>query len=82
MYHLEILEKMDYRVSDPTLAHVIVVVATIHLQHSFVEDLTLREKAQVGFEKCLEFLRCMGLTWHAVAVMVSTMKRCGEKMEH
>ncbi|EMT65613.1 Quinic acid utilization activator [Fusarium odoratissimum] len=35
----------------------------------FVEDLTLREKAQVGFEKCLEFLRCMGLTWHAVAVM-------------
>ncbi|KAF5980130.1 hypothetical protein FBULB1_5374 [Fusarium bulbicola] len=57
MYHLDVLEKMDYRVSDPTLAHVVAVVATIHLQHSFVEDLTLREKAQVGFEKCLEFLR-------------------------
>jgi hypothetical protein len=71
MYHLEVLEKMDYRVSDPTLAHIVVVVATIHLQHSFVEDLNLREKAQVGFEKCLEFLRCMGLTWYGVAVMVS-----------
>ncbi|RYC90178.1 hypothetical protein BFJ63_vAg6888 [Fusarium oxysporum f. sp. narcissi] len=81
MYHLEILEKMDYRVSDPTLAHIIVVVATIHLQHSFVEDLTLREKAQVGFEKCLEFLRCMGLTWHAVAVMHENLRKLQQSIQ-
>ncbi|KAF5644094.1 quinic acid utilization activator [Fusarium sp. NRRL 52700] len=70
MYHLDILEKMDYRVSDPTLAHIVVVVATIHLQHSFVQDFALREKAKAGFERCLEFLRCLGLTWHGVAVML------------
>ncbi|KAF4503272.1 Quinic acid utilization activator [Fusarium agapanthi] len=81
MYHLDVLEKMDYRVSDPTLAHVVAVVATIHLQHSFVDDLTLREKAQVGFEKCLEFLRCMGLTWHSVAVMHENLRKLQQSIQ-
>ncbi|RBR16714.1 hypothetical protein FVER53590_10018 [Fusarium verticillioides] len=75
MYHLDVLEKLDYRVSDPTLAHVVAVVATIHLQHSFVEDFALREKAKAGFEKCVEFLRCMGLTWHGVAVMHENLRK-------
>ncbi|KAI7764836.1 hypothetical protein LZL87_004041 [Fusarium oxysporum] len=81
MYHLEILEKMDYRVSDPTLAHIVAVVATIHLQHSFVEDFSLREKAKAGFEKCLEFLRCMGLTWHGVAVMHENLRRLQQSIQ-
>ncbi|KAF5597825.1 quinic acid utilization activator [Fusarium pseudocircinatum] len=81
MYHLDVLEKFDYRVSDPTLAHVVAVVATIHLQHSFVEDFALREKAKAGFEKCLEFLRCMGLTWHGVAVMHENLRKLQQSIQ-
>ncbi|KAF5572359.1 quinic acid utilization activator [Fusarium pseudoanthophilum] len=81
MYHLDVLEKLDYRVSDPTLAHIVVVVATIHLQHSFVEDFALREKAKAGFEKCLEFLRCMGLTWHGVAVMHENLRKLQQSIQ-
>jgi hypothetical protein len=71
MYHLELMNRMAYQVSDPTLAHIVVIVATIHLQHSFVDDHNLREKAQSGFGKCLEFLQGMGSIWPSVAVMVS-----------
>nr|RBQ86945.1 hypothetical protein FVER53263_10018 [Fusarium verticillioides] len=81
MYHLDVLEKLDYRVSDPTLAHIVAVVATIHLQHSFVEDLALREKAKAGFEKCLEFLRCMGLTWQGVAVMHENLRKLQQSIQ-
>ncbi|KLO95349.1 uncharacterized protein Y057_12769 [Fusarium fujikuroi] len=81
MYHLDVLEKMDYRVSDPTLAHIVVVVATIHLQHSFVEEFALREKAKAGFEKCLEFLRCMGLTWHGVAIMHENLRKLQQSIQ-
>ncbi|RKL45614.1 hypothetical protein BFJ72_g3159 [Fusarium proliferatum] len=81
MYHLDVLEKMDYRVSDPTLAHIVVVVATIHLQHSFVEEFALREKAKAGFEKCLEFLRCVGLTWHGVAIMHENLRKLQQSIQ-
>ncbi|KAF5669058.1 fungal specific transcription factor factor domain-containing protein [Fusarium denticulatum] len=81
MYHLDVLEKLDYRVSDPTLAHIVAVVATIHLQHSFVEDFALREKAKTGFETCLEFLRCMGLTWHGVAVMHENLRKLQQSIQ-
>jgi hypothetical protein len=71
MYHLELINRMAYQISDPTLAHIVVIVATIHLQHSFVDDSELREKAQSGFGKCLEFLQRMGAMWPSVSVMVS-----------
>lgn len=71
MYHLELMSRMAYQISDPTLAHIVVIVATIHLQHSFVDDSELREKAQSGFAKCLEFLQRMGPMWPSVSVMVS-----------
>lgn len=73
MYHLELINRMAYQISDPTLAHVIVIVATIHLQHSFVEDHSLREKAQSGFRKCLKFLQRMGIIWPMAGVMVSQL---------
>ncbi|KAF5674678.1 quinic acid utilization activator [Fusarium heterosporum] len=66
---------MAFQISDPTLAHVIVIVATIHLQHSFVDSPDLREKAQSGFGKCLEFLQRMGTMWPIVAVMHDNLQK-------
>ncbi|KAF4343800.1 Zn(II)2Cys6 transcription factor [Fusarium beomiforme] len=81
MYHLDIVESMDYRISDPTLAHIVVVVATIHLQHSFVEDCSLREKAQAGFRKCLEFLERMGSIWHIAVVMHENLQKLQQSIQ-
>ncbi|KAM0546946.1 hypothetical protein ACHAPJ_010606 [Fusarium lateritium] len=75
MYHLDLMNRMAYQISDPTLAHIVVIVATIHLQHSFVDDSELREKAQSGFGKCLEFLQRMGSMWPSVTVMHENLQK-------
>lgn len=71
--YLDLLEKQQFQVTDPTIAHCVVIVATIHLQHSFVEDETLRKKAQHGYDKCMRFLDHAGLTWPFVFSMVCFM---------
>lgn len=71
MYFLKLIEDKGFQVSDPSVAHCVAVVATIHLQHSFSRDLRLREKAQGGFDTCLKFLRGMGGYWPCVSNMVS-----------
>ncbi|RFN54041.1 zn(ii)2cys6 transcription factor [Fusarium flagelliforme] len=81
MYHLELINRMAYQISDPTLAHVIVIVATIHLQHSFVEDHSLREKAQSGFRKCLEFLQRMGTIWPMAGVMHDNLQKLQQSIQ-
>lgn len=70
LYFMDVLDKKGVQVCDPVLAHCVVVVATIHLQHSFVEDPVLKGKAQTGFEKCMTFLRKMGTIWPGAANMV------------
>ncbi|KAF4450527.1 hypothetical protein F53441_6382 [Fusarium austroafricanum] len=75
MYHLDLINRMAYQISDPTLAHVVVVVATIHLQHSFVDDYSLRGTAQAGFGKCLDFLHRMGSIWPSVAVIHENLQK-------
>ncbi|KEZ43927.1 Uncharacterized protein SAPIO_CDS4115 [Scedosporium apiospermum] len=72
-YFIDLLDKKSFQPSDPSLAHCVVIVATIHLQHSFVEEPSLREKAQAGFDKCLKFLRLMGSTWPRVSVMADNL---------
>lgn len=69
-YFIDLLDKKSFQPSDPSLAHCVVIVATIHLQHSFVEERSLREKALAGFDKCMKFLRRMGSIWPRVSVMV------------
>ncbi|KAF9870561.1 hypothetical protein CkaCkLH20_11867 [Colletotrichum karsti] len=75
IYFIDVVEKKGVQVSDPILAHCVVIVATIHLQHSFVQDSVLRGKAQSGFEKCMGFLRRMGLIWPCVANMANNLMR-------
>lgn len=68
--YLDLVEKKQFQITDPAIAHAVVIVATIHLQHSFVEDTSLREKAQRGYDKCIRFLERMGSTWPVVLHMV------------
>lgn len=63
LHFLELIEEKRFEVSDPTIGHCVATVATICLQHSFAEDQTFRERAQIGFEKCMRFLRAMGKRW-------------------
>lgn len=71
-HFLDVLEDKQFATSDPILAHCVVIIATIHLQHSFVTtDSDLRESAQKSLEKCMNFLWRMGSTWRIVNTMVS-----------
>ena len=70
MHFLDLIEKKGFQVSDPTLGYCVLVVATIHLQHSFVQDDSFKRKSQAGFDKCLKFLQVMGKTWPSIANMV------------
>ncbi|KAL0938428.1 uncharacterized protein CTRU02_205038 [Colletotrichum truncatum] len=75
IYFIDVLEKKGIQVSDPVLAHCVVIVATIHLQHSFVQDPVLCGKAQAGFQKCMNFLEKMGAIWPCVSNMATNLKR-------
>lgn len=72
MYFINLLEKKQFYFADLSIAHCIAVVATIHLQHSFVQDQAFRDKSQQGYEKCMDFLRRLGGTWPSVSTMVCT----------
>ncbi|OAA73463.1 hypothetical protein ISF_00364 [Cordyceps fumosorosea ARSEF 2679] len=80
MYFINMLEKKSFQIADPALAHCIAVVATIHLQHSFVKDRPLRDKAQEGFEKCISFLRRMGGTWPYISTMANNLAKLRESV--
>lgn len=73
MHFVDLLENNAFVVTDPAVVHCVVVIATIHLQHSFVEDADLRSKSQEGFEKCLRFVQVAGKAWPIVRTMVSTI---------
>lgn len=70
LHFIDLVEHKGFEVCDPLLGHCIVIVATIHLQHSFVEDPILKGKAQEGFAKCLRFLQPLGERWTHIGNMV------------
>lgn len=76
MHFIDLIEKQAFQISDPTVAHCVVIVATIHLQHSFVEDHALKSRAQNGFNKCINFLQRMGLMWPNARHMVGDHHAC------
>ncbi|OHE98475.1 hypothetical protein CORC01_06266 [Colletotrichum orchidophilum] len=75
IFFLDVIEKKSLPVMDPVMAHCVVIVATIHLQHSFVHDPILRSRAKSGFEKCMNFLLKTGAVWPSVANMASNLRR-------
>ncbi|KAM5356476.1 hypothetical protein ACJ41O_003122 [Fusarium nematophilum] len=72
---LDLVEKKQFQVSDPLIAHCVAIVATVHLQHSFVRDDALRKKAQDGYDKCMRFLDRMGLIWPFVYSMTQNLRK-------
>ncbi|KFG82510.1 hypothetical protein MANI_110791 [Metarhizium anisopliae] len=80
VYFINMLDKKSFHISDPSLAHCIAIVATIHLQHSFVQDRALRDKAQQGFDKCMSCLRRMGGTWPCVSIMANNLAKLRESV--
>ncbi|OBR04430.1 C6 transcription factor [Colletotrichum higginsianum IMI 349063] len=76
VFFLDVLEtKALAAPPDPVVAHCVIVVATIHLQHSFVRDPILRGKATTGFDKCMRFLERMGAVWPCVANMANNLRK-------
>ncbi|UNI24498.1 hypothetical protein JDV02_010238 [Purpureocillium takamizusanense] len=73
MYFIDTMDKKAVQLSDPTLAHCIAITATIHLQHSFVQEQALCDRSQAGFDKCTNFLRNMGTMWPSAAVMAENL---------
>lgn len=76
---IDLVEKQQFQVSDPVVAHCVAIVATIHLQHSFAKDDVLRQKAQKGYDKCMSFLDRMGLIWPCVASMACQIPSVGDE---
>ena len=72
MHFLDILETKDWHVTDSAIAHAVVVVATVHLQHSFVMDQSLSDRSQAAFDKCIRFLQSAASSSRLIAAMVST----------
>ncbi|KAL4866618.1 hypothetical protein BDV12DRAFT_131442 [Aspergillus spectabilis] len=75
LHFIDLLEAKNYELSDPTLGQCVVIVATIYLQHSFVEDVFFREKAQFGYDKCLSFLQRMALRWPIIERQVDNLRK-------
>ncbi|CAH0003920.1 unnamed protein product [Clonostachys byssicola] len=73
--YLDLVEKQEFHITDPTIAHAVLIVATIHLQHSFVDDSVLRTKAQHGYDKCLRFLDRYGTSWPLVFNMTRNLRK-------
>jgi hypothetical protein len=71
VHFIELADAKNFEISDPLIGHCVAIVATIYLQHSFVEDEGFNRKAQTGFEKCLRFLRNMGRRWPHIERQVS-----------
>ncbi|KAL2816977.1 hypothetical protein BJX63DRAFT_132573 [Aspergillus granulosus] len=75
LHFIDQLETKNYEVSDPTFGQCVVVVATIYLQHSFVEDVFFREKAQSGYDRCLTFLVRMARRWPNIDRQVDNLRK-------
>ncbi|KAF4445827.1 hypothetical protein F53441_10472 [Fusarium austroafricanum] len=80
IHFLNLIEKQRFQVSDPSITHCVAIVATIHLQHSFVPDDILRAKAQNGYDTCLRFLDRMAKIWPCAAAMALNLRNLQESI--
>ncbi|KNG89054.1 hypothetical protein ANOM_002928 [Aspergillus nomiae NRRL 13137] len=78
LHLIDLVEHKGFEICDPILAHCVVIVATIHLQHSFVDDQGLRDTARNGYNKCVRFLQPLGERWPHVRNMMQKLHRLRE----
>lgn len=74
MHFLDLLQESGFCVPDPEVAHCVAVVATIHLQHSFVQDKHLSESSKTAFEACMKFLRLAGRSVPLISAMAENLE--------
>lgn len=72
IHFINCFEEKSFLVSDPLLGYSAAVVATIELQLSFTDDLTIREHKRERFAKCVKFVQTMGERWPHMARLVWT----------
>lgn len=72
------LEAKNFKVTDPFLGHCVVIVATIYLQESFVDDEARRLIKQECFGKCLRFIRGLGSQWRHMGGIADKLQRLAE----
>jgi hypothetical protein len=73
MHLIDLLEEKPFKVSDPFIGHCAAIVATIHLQESFKDNLEAREEHQLNFAKCLHFIRGIEMEWPHISRIVSVL---------
>jgi hypothetical protein len=74
------LKDKGFRPTDPVLAQCAAIVATVFLQQSFVADLSLRERRQAEFAKCLDFMADFRGPWPHVARLHAKLERLNESV--
>ncbi|OQD96766.1 hypothetical protein PENVUL_c087G05419 [Penicillium vulpinum] len=67
IHFINCFEEKSFLVSDPLLGYSAAVVATIELQLSFTDDLTIREHKRERFAKCVKFVQTIGERWPHMA---------------
>jgi hypothetical protein len=73
IHFINYFEEKSFLVSDPLLGYGAAVVATIELQLSFTDDLTIREQKRERFTKCVKFVQQIGERWPHMARLVSLL---------
>lgn len=73
---VDMVDAKGFEITDPFLSHCVAIVATIYLQETFVDDVEIRAEKQVNFEKCMAFIRRLGLNWPHVRRIVSDKSHC------
>ncbi|KAI9931235.1 hypothetical protein MW887_010897 [Aspergillus wentii] len=74
VYFIDYFEEKSFMVSDPILGYSAAVVATIELQLSFTEDLTIRQQKQDRFSKCVRFVQKLGQKWPHMARLADRLQ--------
>ncbi|CAI7620075.1 unnamed protein product [Penicillium glandicola] len=75
IHFINCFEEKSFLVSDPILGYSAAVVATIELQLSFTDDLTIREHKRERFAKCVKFVQTIGERWPHMARLAHRLQR-------
>lgn len=70
IHFVNYFQEKAFLVSDPLLGYSAAVVATIELQLSFTDDITIREEKRDRFAKCVRFVQEIGQRWPHMARLV------------
>jgi hypothetical protein len=73
IHFINYFEEKSLLVSDPLLGYGAAVVATIELQLSFTDNMTIREQKRERFTKCVKFVQQIGERWPHMARLVSLL---------